>query len=85
MPRTYRLVYPVSIRRGSEAVCMLKLTGRSSLWLFLASGRGGARLDADVRVMTLRTGVQPGYCMISQHSSVSSDLEFDVLNFSPGL
>jgi hypothetical protein len=46
---------------ASEAVCILKLTGRSSLRLFLASGRREARLDGGVRVMTLRTGVQPGY------------------------
>ena len=42
-------------------MCILKLTGRSSLRLFLASGRREARLDGGVRVMTLRTGVQPGY------------------------
>jgi hypothetical protein len=52
---------------ASEAVCILKLTGRSSLRLFLASGRREARLDGRVRVMTLQTRVS--WYMISQHLS----------------
>jgi hypothetical protein len=48
-------------------VCISKLTGRSSLRLFLASGRREARLDGGVRVMTLQTRVSR--YMISQHLS----------------
>jgi hypothetical protein len=67
--RTVRTLHAPNLPTGlssfnssrSEAVCILKLTGRSSLRLFLASGHRGARLVDGVRVMTLRTRVQPGY------------------------